>query len=168
MGVRTGAGLTQVAEAQPVVLTDALGVPYTAGGIDPASLAGLATDAKLDAIIVQETAIATAIADNTTPVPVFDGGYPSYEAVAASQTDQVMGATGAIGDVLAGFWLIPGTTSPGAVTVKDGATVILPYPAITLTDLTPKFIPLGYRATGAGWKITTGPNVSVVAFGRFT
>src|SRR5690349_6577571 len=41
-----------------------------------------------------------------------------YETVAASATDQALGATGATGDFLAGILVVPGTTSPGAVSIK--------------------------------------------------
>src|SRR5215217_2406319 len=44
-----------------------------------------------------------------------------YETVAASATDQALGATGATGDYLSGVLVVPATTSPGAVSIKDGA-----------------------------------------------
>ena len=44
-----------------------------------------------------------------------------WETVAAGQTAQDLGATGAIGDYLAGLLVVPATTSPGAVSIKDGA-----------------------------------------------
>jgi hypothetical protein len=49
-----------------------------------------------------------------------------YETVAASQTDQVIGPTGATGDYLAGVLIVPATTSPGAVSIKDGAGSAIP------------------------------------------
>lgn len=94
-----------------------------------------------------------------------------YEAVAASQTDQVLGATGAIGDFLAGLLIVPGTTSPGAVSIKDGAgtgITIFAGGATSVADLKPIFVPLGIRCTGAGWKVTTGANVTVIGVGDFT
>ena len=96
--------------------------------------------------------------------------YGSYEAVAASQTDQALGATGAAGDALAGIWVIPATTTPGAVTIKDGTTAIFSFPggASSLTALIPVFIPLNIRSVSGAWKITTGANVSVLAVGNFT
>ena len=61
-----------------------------------------------------------AIASNQSAVAV-KNGQAEYETVAASQTDQALGATGGTGDYLAGVLIIPGTTSPGAVSIKDGS-----------------------------------------------
>jgi hypothetical protein len=108
-----------------------------------------------------------------TPLPVTQGGR-QRETVAASQTDQVLGATGAVGDVLDGLLVVPATTSPGNVLIQDGngteITVFLGG-ATSVADLKPFFIPLGLIAlagTTPGWKITTGANVSVIAVGKFT
>src|SRR4051812_26437820 len=49
-----------------------------------------------------------------------------YETVAASQTDQALGATGATGDWLARIIIVPASTSPGAVSIKDGAGSAIP------------------------------------------
>ncbi len=99
-------------------------------------------------------------------------GPGEYETVAASQTDQVIGAAGRIGDILTGLLIVPATTAAGAVSIKDGAgsaiTVFAGATVTALTTLTPIFIPLGVRCTGAGWKVTTGANVSVIAVGNFT
>lgn len=94
-----------------------------------------------------------------------------YETVAASATDQVLGATGAIGDYLAAILIIPGTTSPGAVSIKDGAgsgITIFTGGATSVLDLKPILVPLGIRCTGAGWKVTTGTNVTAIGIGDFT
>lgn len=94
----------------------------------------------------------------------------SYEPVAASQTDQALGATGAIGDLLHRLIIVPATLTPGAVSIKDGAGgAITVFTGGAVVDLAPFQIPLaGIRAGGAGWKVTTGANVSVLAIGRFT
>jgi hypothetical protein len=93
-----------------------------------------------------------------------------YETVAASQTAQVLGATGAIGDYIKGVLVIPATTSPGVVTLLDGATSIPIFVggATSVADLKPFFVPLGMKCLGAGWKITTGANVSAIGIGDFT
>jgi hypothetical protein len=93
-----------------------------------------------------------------------------YEAVAASQTDQILGATGAIGDYLSHLIIQPGTTSPGNVILKDGSTTIYTFPggASSVATLDPITLPLGVYCTGAGWKVTTGANVTVVGAGNFT
>ena len=91
-----------------------------------------------------------------------------YETVAASQTDQVMGGAGAKGDYIVGILVVPATVSPGAISIKDGSgSAITVFTGGTLVTVTPFYIPLGMTAT-TNWKVTTGSNVSVIAFGRFT
>jgi hypothetical protein len=94
-----------------------------------------------------------------------------YETVAASQTAQVLGPTGGVGDYLMGVLVIPATTGPGLVTVLDGATsipVFIGGADSTLGDLRPFFVPMGAKSAEGAWKITTGSNVSVIAVGTFT
>lgn len=93
-----------------------------------------------------------------------------YEHVAASQTDQMMGATGAAGDFLAGVLIIPATTSPGQVSIEDGSTnmVIFTGGSDSVNNLAPIFVPLGIASVSGGWEITTGSNVSCLAVGSFT
>jgi hypothetical protein len=93
-----------------------------------------------------------------------------FETVAASQTDQMLGATGAAGDLLKGVLVVPATTSPGAVSIEDGNTNIVVFAggASSVADLKPFFVSLGVRSTTGGWEITTGANVSVIAVGDFT
>ena len=92
-----------------------------------------------------------------------------YETVAASQTAQVLGGSGAKGDYISHVLVIPATTSPGNVLLLDGATSITIFTggATSVTGLNPFHIVLGANAVTGPWKITTGANVSVVAFGRF-
>ncbi len=92
-----------------------------------------------------------------------------YETVAASQTEQVMGAAGAAGDYLAGVLIIPATTSPGAVSIKDaaGAITIFAGGASSVSNLVPFLVPLGIKAAKE-WKISTGANVSAIGIGNFT
>lgn len=105
-------------------------------------------------------------------LPVANGTH--YETVAASQTDQILGATGAVGDYLAGVLIVPATTSPGAVSIKDGngsAITIFTGGAGSIATLHPFFVPIGARTlagTTPGWKVTTGANVSAVGTGTFT
>lgn len=94
-----------------------------------------------------------------------------YETVAASATDQAMGATGATGDYLAGILVVPATTSPGAVSIKDGsgsAITIFTGGTTSVSNLVPFFVPLGLISTGGAWKVTTGANVSCIGIGNFT
>jgi hypothetical protein len=93
-----------------------------------------------------------------------------YESIAASQTAQVLGATGAAGDYLAGLLVVPATTSPGLVTVLDNATSIPVFVggASSVSNLVPFFVPLGVISVSGAWKVTTGADVSVIAVGNFT
>jgi hypothetical protein len=93
-----------------------------------------------------------------------------YETVAASQTAQVLGATGATGDFLSGILVIPATTSPGNVLLLDNATSITVFTggATSVSNLVPFFIPLGMFSVSGAWKLTTGANVSCIGIGNFT
>lgn len=91
-----------------------------------------------------------------------------YETVAASQTDQVLGPTGAAGDYLDKIVIVPVTTGAGTVSIKDGSTSITIFVSGTLADLSTIVIPLGMYSTASGWKVTTGTNVSVIGIGQFT
>lgn len=93
-----------------------------------------------------------------------------YETVAASQTAQVLGPTGATGDYINGILVIPATTSPGNVLLLDNATSITVFAggASSVTTLIPFFIPLGVVSVSGAWSITTGANVSCIAVGNFT
>lgn len=108
-------------------------------------------------------------AGQANAIPVVFGG--SYETVAASQTDQALGATGAAGDYLAGILVIPATTSPGAVSIKDGggsSITIFTGGATSVADLKPFFVQIGAKSAAGAWKVTTGTNVSAVGAGNFT
>jgi len=94
----------------------------------------------------------------------------TYETVAASQTAQVLGGTGATGDWLDFVLVIPATTSPGSVTLLDNATSITLFAggASSVASLVPFAIPIRAISAGGAWKITTGANVSVIGVGNFT
>ncbi|MES0090994.1 hypothetical protein [Mesorhizobium sp. M0030] len=92
-----------------------------------------------------------------------------FETVAASQTDQVMGTTGAIGDVLASLVCVVATAATAQVQIKDGAgsaiTVLPNSPGGGVGTYTLLF---NLRSLAGAWKITTGAGVSVIATGNFT
>lgn len=94
----------------------------------------------------------------------------TYNTVAASQTAQVLGPTGKVGDYIQGILVIPGTTSPGNVLLLDNATSITVFTggATSVADLKSFFIPLGFNSISGAWKVTTGANVTCVAIGKFT
>jgi hypothetical protein len=92
-----------------------------------------------------------------------------YETIAASQTDQVLGSTGATGDFLSGLLIIPTTTSPGAVSIKDGTgSSMTVFVGGSTPSIIPFFIPIVAKSVLGAWKVTTGSNVSVFATGNFT
>jgi hypothetical protein len=97
-------------------------------------------------------------------------GQTDYETVAASQTAQALGATGATSDYIEGVLVIPATTSPGAIALLDNATSITIFTggASSVSNLVPFFIPLGIRSVSGAWKLTTGANVSAIGVGDFT
>jgi hypothetical protein len=104
-------------------------------------------------------------------VSIKDISNGEWETVAASQTDQALGATGATGDYLAGLLVVPATTSPGAISIKDGAgsaITVFTGGATSVSNLVPFFIPLGIISLAGAWKITTGASVSVIGVGNFT
>lgn len=103
-------------------------------------------------------------------VTCLDAGV-GYETVAASQTDQVMGGTGAVGDFLTSVLIIPASVSPGAVSIKDGggsAITIFQGGAGSASNLIPFLVPLGYSSKSGAWKVTTGASVSAIASGDFS
>lgn len=107
------------------------------------------------------------VGDATAPVTSVPYG-SDYETVAASQTAQVLGATGATGDYLSHVILQPATVGAGAVTILDNATVIYTFTTGTLSDLRPITVPIGAYSVSGAWKVTTGTNVAVLAVGEFT
>lgn len=96
------------------------------------------------------------------------GAKLEYETVAASQTAQVLGATGATGDYLSHVIIQPVTTGAGTVTILDNATVIFTFTTGTLSDLRPIVVPIGCASVSGAWKITTGANVTAIGIGDFT
>jgi hypothetical protein len=103
----------------------------------------------------------------TNPLPT--SARLEYELVAASQTAQAIGATGATGDYLSHVNVQPTSTTCGAVTVLDNAVEVHAFPGGTVgADLKPFTIPIGAVSVSGAWKITTGAGVKAVAFGDFT
>lgn len=112
---------------------------------------------------------ATPVPVSNTPLTNFGAG--EYETVAAGSTAQVLGATGAAGDYIAGLLVIPATVGCGVVTLLDGATSIPVFVGggtTALPSCIPFFIPLGMISASGAWKVTTGANVSVIGVGNFT
>lgn len=100
------------------------------------------------------------------------GGGGEYETVAASQTAQVLGATGAVGDYLEGLIITVATAATAAVSITDGNGSAIPIlPNSPGGGIGVYVVPIGavaVNATTPGWKITTGAGSSVLALGSFT
>lgn len=115
-----------------------------------------------------DAALAAALLSNA-PVPVCDGGQP-YFAVPAGATT-VLGATGAIGDVLAGLKINPGAT-PSDILIKDGGSggsTIFTIKAAAMTANVPYDFWAGWVSKVAGgWAVTTSTTPTAIALGRFT
>ena len=90
----------------------------------------------------------------------------AYEAVAASQTNQVLGATGATGDYLHRLVMAVATAATSTVSVIDGSTTILSIPANTPIGVYD--VDIEVAAVTGPWKITTGAGVTVLAVGIFS
>ena len=96
----------------------------------------------------------------------------SYEHVAASQTAQVLGTTGAKGDYLHRIVCTVSTSASGNVVIVDGSgTGILTHtvlPALAGTGVNVYNIELNAVSQDGAWKITTGAGVEVMAIGIFS
>lgn len=90
-------------------------------------------------------------------------GLFSYARIAASATNSVVGSKR--GDVLASILVIPATTSPGLVQIKDGgdsAITVFTGGASSVSNLVPFSIDVDAASRVGAWQITTGTNVSVL------
>lgn len=137
---------------------------------DTTSVSGISIWKQISASI---QAAAASLAGSLTvsgTVSITDISQAEYETVAASQTAQVLGATGGTGDYISGLLVIPATTSPGNVLLLDNATSITVFTggSTSVSNLVPFFIPLGMKSVSGAWKVTTGANVSVIGIGNFT
>ena len=91
-----------------------------------------------------------------------------YETVAASQTAQVLGGTGAAGDYLHRLIISVITVATASVTIIDGATSI-----VVLTGaagLVPGVysVEVNLAAVTGPWKVTTGAGATVIGVGVFS
>jgi hypothetical protein len=93
-------------------------------------------------------------------------GY-QYETVAASQTTQMLGLAGAPGDYLHRLICTVTSAATATVTLTDGviAIPIVPAPVASVGVID---IELNMASGYAGWQVTTGAGVTVVAVGLFS
>ena len=93
----------------------------------------------------------------------------AYETVAAGQTDQVLGGTGAIGDILTRLIITVGTAASAATSIKDGAGSSIPIlPNSPGGGVGVYVVHLGIASVAGAWSVTTGAGATVVAIGQFS
>ena len=90
----------------------------------------------------------------------------TYETVAASQTAQVLGGSGAVGDTIIRLIVTVNTAATSTVAILDNATSIAIMPAVTPVGV--YSIDLGVQSVSGPWKVTTGAGATVVAVGNFS
>ena len=95
----------------------------------------------------------------------YDG---QYETVAASQTAQVLGGTGAAGDYIDHIILVVSTAATAATSILDGATSIAVFPNSPGGGIGTYTINLGMVSVSGAWKVTTGAGVAAIAVGKFS
>lgn len=111
----------------------------------------------------------TSTAEDTTNTVMKIERQGEWETVAASQTDQVLGSTGAAGDYLEKLIITVGTAATAAVSIKDGTGSSIPVlPNSPGGGIGVYVVPLDMISFDAGWKVTTGAGSTVIAVGRFT
>ena len=89
-----------------------------------------------------------------------------YEHVAASQTGQVLGSTGATGDYLHRLVITVSATATSTVSLLDNTTshtLVAANSAIGVYS-----IEINTFSKNGAWKVTTGAGAEVVAVGNFT
>ena len=91
--------------------------------------------------------------------------YP-YETVAASQTAQVLGGSGAVGDYLHRIVVTVTATGTSTLSVLDNSTTVLTMAANTPVGV--YSLEINAASASGPWKITTGAGVTVMAVGFFT
>lgn len=91
-----------------------------------------------------------------------------YELVAASQTNQTLGATGGSGDYLERLLCVVATPATAQVQLKDGSgTAFTVFPNSPGGGIGTYVLDIGLQSTVGAWQVTTGAGVSVIAVGNF-
>lgn len=93
-----------------------------------------------------------------------------YEAVGASATDQILGASGAKGNILERLIVTVNTSLTSTVSIKDGNGSSIPIVAAN-SAIGVYALDIGARCvntTTPGWSVTTGAGATVLAIGKFT
>lgn len=135
------------------------------GASTPLPITGSAIDADHNAL---DTTLRTLLSceDQLNSVCRVESQW-EYETVAASQTDQVFGTTGAAGDLVNSVKCVTSAASVGAVTIKDGTgSAITLFNAQSAASDALNKDNLNWVSTDGGWKLTTGTNTTCVISGR--
>jgi hypothetical protein len=91
-----------------------------------------------------------------------------YETVAASQTAQVLGVTGAKGDYIHRLIISVNTAATASVTIIDGSTSIVVLTGAATLVPGVYSVEMNMAAATGPWKVTTGAGATVIAVGIFT
>jgi len=141
--------------------------------IKPASTAPVATDPALVVAIHPDSVNANGRGTPANSAPVVLASQ-DYQDVAASQSSTTIkgqsGATGGAGDWLDFVEIFPESTSPGQVTLQDGANTAVAIfygGATSVGSLVPFTVPVRAKSANGAWKIVTGAAVHVRAVGNF-
>jgi hypothetical protein len=89
-----------------------------------------------------------------------------YETVAASQTAQTLGGTGAVGDYVHRLVVTVNTAATSTVSLIDNATTVMTVPANTPVGIYE--IEVNAISSSGAWKVTTGAGATVLAVGIFS
>jgi len=122
----------------------------------------------LDANSNVGTTLATTLAgeDVTNDVLRVESTF-DYETVAASQSDQVLGTTGAAGDLLHAVHCV-WTAAPAAVaSIKDGTGSAINVFEVKAAAGSQTVV-LDIVSADGGWKVTTSTNMTCIGIGRFS
>lgn len=91
-----------------------------------------------------------------------------YETVAASQTGQVLGGTGAKGDYLHRLIISVITVATASVTIIDGATSIVVLTGAATVVPGVYSVECNMASASGAWSVTTGAGATVIGVGIFS
>ena len=91
-----------------------------------------------------------------------------YEHVAASQSAQVLGGTGAVGDYLHRIVITVATAASSLVQVVDGSSTHTILPNAVGGGVGVYNVEINAASKNGAWKITTGAGSEVLAMGSFS
>ncbi len=139
----------------------------TKGSSTPLPITGTSIDSDHNALDVNVAGSVTDTGEDATNNVLRVETQFEYEDVAASQTDQVMGTTGAAGDLLHAVHCVWTAAPAAATSIKDGAGS-----AMNIFEIKggagSQTVILDLVSADGGWKITTSTNMTCIGIGRFS